>query len=124
MLKVLFIEDEPASVETVIEELSHRIRGVECKVKGFRGAESLLKSFSPDIVILDIFKGPIADNDRVGLGIYDSIWNRHFCPLIIYSARPDDVSEEVWSIPLYNWFKKERTANRVSSPILKLFSLT
>ncbi len=106
MLKVLFIEDEPASVETVIEELSQKLRDVECKVEGFQEAESLLESFSPDIVILDIFKGPIADNDRVGLGIYDSIWNRRFCPLIIYSARPDDVSEEVQEHPFIQLVQK------------------
>src|SRR4030042_2019062 len=71
MLKILFIEDEPTSVETVIEELKQKIEGVKCKVKKFRNAKALLQSFSPDIVVLDIFKGP--ENDTAGLGVYESI---------------------------------------------------
>ncbi len=106
MLKVLFIEDEPASVETVIEELAQKFEDVKCKVKGFQGAESLLESFSPDIVILDIFRGPMADNDTAGMGVYDLIWNRHFCPLIIYSARPGDVSDEVEEHPFIKLVRK------------------
>lgn len=106
MLKVLFIEDEPASVETVVEEIKHKLRDVECKVEGFQAAESLLESFSPDIVILDIFKGPVQDHETAGLAVYDSIWNKCFCPLVIYSACPDDISEDVEEHPFIELVQK------------------
>jgi len=104
MLKILFIEDEPTSVETVIEELKQKIEGVKCKVKKFRNAKALLQSFSPDIVVLDIFKGP--ENDTAGLGVYESIWNERFCPIVIYSARPDDISDEVEKHPFIQLVQK------------------
>ena len=106
MLKVLFIEDEPASVETVVEEIDQQLKPVQCKVEGFQDAESLLESFSPDIVVLDIFKGPVQDHQTAGLGVYDSIWNKHFCPLVIYSACPDDISEDLEKHPFIKLVQK------------------
>ena len=107
MLKILFIDDEPASVATVIEELQEKIAGVNCEVEeSLANVEPVLESFSPDIVILDIFRGPIQNNETAGLDVYEMIWNKCFCPLVIYSANPDDVSEKVEEHPFVKRVKK------------------
>lgn len=95
MLKVLFIDDQPESVATVVEELTEKITGVLTKVENFHNAESLLQSFLPDIVVLDIFKGQTSEGDTAGLPVHELIWNECFCPIVIYSALLDDVSNSI-----------------------------
>lgn len=106
MLKVLFIDDEPKSVETVIEELESKIDGVECEKVGFDVAESTLRIFLPDVVVLDILKGTIAEKDRAGLLTCDFIWEKCFCPIVFYSAIPDDVKSEVKKHPFVRLVQK------------------
>jgi len=106
MLKVLFIEDEPTSIETVIEELEQKIKAIKCEVKKFRNAKAFIRSFSPDIVVLDIFRGSIQENETAGLRVYESIWNERFCPIVIYSARPNDISDEVKEHPFIQLVQK------------------
>jgi len=106
MLKVLFIDDQPESVETVREELKEKIAGVQSEVDNFNNAEFPLTSFLPDIVVLDIFRGQVADEDTAGLPVHDYIWNECFCPIVIYSARPDDVAGRVKEHPFVKMVRK------------------
>lgn len=107
MLKVLFIDDEPMSIQTVIEELGEQMsNNVECKVANFQGANTLLNTFSPDIVILDIFMGRAADENTAGVPVYEFIWEKCFCPIVIYSARPDDITEQIEAHPFIKLVQK------------------
>jgi CTP synthase len=120
MLKVLFIEDEPESVKTVIEELRIKIKNVKCMVKGFRKADAFLHSFSPDIVVLDIFRGQAPKDHTDGLDVYGFIWDKYFCPIVVYSARPDDISHEIKKHPFVKLVKKGADSeSRVISHIEK-----
>lgn len=106
MLKVLFIDDQPESVATVVEELREKITGVQSKVEDFNEAESLLQSFLPDIVVLDIFKGQTSERDTAGLQVHEWIWNECFCPIVIYSALIDDVSKSIERHPFVELVQK------------------
>ncbi len=90
-LRFLFVDDEPESVESVT--LSFKKMGHECKVENFSEAESAIETFSPDMVVLDMVKkgeeDPVAGNV-----IYDMIWQKRFCPVVVYSAFPDLVELE------------------------------
>jgi hypothetical protein len=107
MLKILLIEDEPESIETLVEELKRKFEGSRCEVKGFEEAESHLRNFLPDLVILDIFRGSAAaDGDTKGLENYDFIWNECFCPIVIYSACPQYVSTKIQEHPFISCVQK------------------
>jgi CTP synthase len=120
MLKVLFIDDEPESVETVVEELKKKIAHVKCKVaKEFKNLKTKLYAFSPDVVVLDIFKGrAIPQGDTAGLKVYEWIWDQYFCPIVIYSARPYDIAAEIEEHPFIKLVKKgANSESRVISHI-------
>lgn len=107
MLKVLLIDDEPTSIETLIEELKSEVGARTRKIEKFTETESGLTDFAPDVVILDIFQGgATAEGDTVGLDKYKFIWDKCFCPIIIYSAQPDDVEGEIEKHPFVRMVQK------------------
>ncbi len=92
MLKVLFVEDDPESVQPVIlslEEIGH-----ECEVTDFAEAEKALERFLPDIVVLDLAMGSKEAYEIVGKETYDMIWQSTFRPIIVYSAYPEQIEGE------------------------------
>ncbi|MFC1462717.1 response regulator [Verrucomicrobiota bacterium] len=105
MLKILFVEDEPAHVQPVINSLD-RDGGFETVVKDFRNAKSTIKKMAPDIIILDLLAGDAADPNIPGLKTYDWIWQERFCPLVIYSARPEAFTDERDSHPFVRVVQK------------------
>ena len=92
MLSVLFIEDDRASIEEILRRIRQERTDIESRVHDFEGAEEVIRSFRPDIVVLDLWQG-IVDGDNQGAEKLDFIWNRRFCPVIVHSAQPD-ISEE------------------------------
>jgi len=95
MLKLLFIEDQPEAVQPVINSLKRKTEcDYACEIAGFNDAETVIDSFVPDVVILDLLEnGGSAEPKTTGLATYDQIWNTRFCPIVVYSARPDILSE-------------------------------
>ncbi len=106
MLKVLFIDDQRESIETLIEKIKDEIEVTE-KISGFDEAESVLRCFTPDIVILDIFRGSAVPNgDTPGLKNFKFIWDKCFCPIVVYSARPDDIGGQIEDHPFVKRVQK------------------
>lgn len=104
MLKLLFVEDQPEAVESVVDALKG---GCRCEVEAFDRAESALEDFTPDIVILDILAGGASSEpDPTGLTTYDLIWNRRFCPIVVYSAHPELLSDTRESHPFVRFVRK------------------
>jgi hypothetical protein len=88
MLRLLFIEDEPSSVESAVNRLGKG--GHECTIIGFSQAESTISTMKPDMVILDLLEGgPTPEPEVRGREVYDFIWRNRFCPIVVYSAQPD-----------------------------------
>lgn len=51
--------------------------------------------FAPHVLILDIFRGRhFHGGDAEGRAIYHELWDRHFCPVIVYSALLEEMEEE------------------------------
>ena len=89
MLKVLFIEDEPEAIEPV-RNLLQKEEDVQDEISEFADAETKIASFRPDIVILDLLVGGTSpEPEPEGLKTRNFIWNQHFCPIVVYSAKPD-----------------------------------
>jgi hypothetical protein len=86
-MKLLFIDDEPDSIEPVVRVL--RESGEDCEISDFGQTETKIDQFRPDIVVLDLFEGPTAEAKTTGLEEYDIVWNERFCPVIVYSALPE-----------------------------------
>jgi len=109
MLKLLFIEDEPQAVESAIDKLNKN--DCDCKVEGFDNVDAAIDDFLPDVVILDILEaGVTPEPDPVGIGSYDLIWDKRFCPIIVYSAHPELLSEARKEHPFVRFVQKGRTS--------------
>lgn len=88
-MRILFIEDEPESIQTVIDVIQEDMDRTEIAVIDFGDAEDKLQDFRPHLVILDLLQGSTSDADPVGLNTFDFIWDKHFCPIGVYSAREE-----------------------------------
>lgn len=109
-MRLLFIEDEPDSVEPVMRWLTRA--GNNCDVTGFSKVETAIDNFVPDIVILDLLeRGSTADSGETGLKTYDLIWNTRFCPIVVYSAQPDILTGSRKGHPFVKSVQKGRDSN-------------
>jgi CheY-like chemotaxis protein len=89
-LKVLLIDDEPANVQPLSEELRTSFPETQCKITDFDGAMSEIAQMQPDIVVLDLMKNSSGTLINEGGGIGLQVWEEHFCPLIFYTASTED----------------------------------
>jgi hypothetical protein len=109
MLKILFIDDQPDSIATLKEDIEREIKDVQHETTDFEGANSVLCDFMPDVVVLDIFRGDASPHgDVAGMDNYQFIWEEWFCPIVVYSARPDDVSDKINEHPFVSTVQKGR----------------
>lgn len=92
-LRVLIIDDQADSVAPLIDELTQSLPESSCIVVAFGAAEASLKSHDPHVVVLDLMQGTGADATPDGLATRAYIWGQKFCPLVIYTARPDAIEE-------------------------------
>ncbi|MBQ3252648.1 MAG: response regulator transcription factor [Oscillospiraceae bacterium] len=81
-MKVLMIEDNEATIHGLINEIEDR--GWEKEVSSFAGAETLLYTFDPDVVVMDW----MYDEEDADLGkpILERIVAKEFRPVIVFSA--------------------------------------
>ena len=93
MLKVLFVEDDVDAIEPNLNLIRQEEPEFELCVFEFDEAETNIKSLRPDIVVLDLWEGPLSENVNAGSAHLGFIWNQQFCPVIIHSAFPDIRSE-------------------------------
>ena len=89
MIRILLIEDEPSSVESVRDLLNGEMPDTVTELVDFDMAESSIRSFRPDIVVLDIARGNPVEEDSAGVQAYEFVWDNRFCPVVVYSAMPD-----------------------------------
>lgn len=110
-MRLLFIEDEPDSVESVIRWLTEHI-DCTCQIAAFAEADATIDSFVPDIVILDLLEsGSAGDPATTGMQTYDDIWRTRFCPIVVYSAQPDLLSANRAGHPFVKSVQKGRESS-------------
>lgn len=92
-MNILFIDDEPETVEPATLEVSERVEDARVEIEhSFDRAVELINSFKPDIVVLDLLRAsPTGELIDDGLGPLEIIWESRFGPVIVYSAEPERV---------------------------------
>ncbi len=88
MLTILIIDDDAAAAELAKKSIQKLGGEPRCYICDFENAKDLIIQYRPDIVVLDLLRGPIAEVETPGMGIREFIWEDHFCPYIVWSAEP------------------------------------
>ncbi len=82
-MKVLMIEDNSADVAGIIDYCSEQ--GWEQEVKKFDEGLKYIEEFDPDIIVLDLqYK---EDESFPGTSIFNSIWDKSFRPVCVFSGQ-------------------------------------
>ena len=90
-MKILFIEDRAETIEPADELIRREFAEADTEICNFEEADSRLRSLRPHLVILDLIKDEDAAESVVeGLNTFEAIWDRNFCPVIVYSARKEE----------------------------------
>lgn len=98
MHRILFVEDKPDSIATLIRHLERAGLLREKATVLFDEADKALQGFRPDIVVLDLLDGDgTAGSDAKGNSTLKMIWNSRFCPIVIYSAQTELAEPGDWS---------------------------
>ncbi len=107
MIQLLFVEDDERAIQHARRKVEDQHQDISCVVKNFDDAGSWIAANSPDIISLDLLNGGLSGEASVsGQAIYESIWQDHFCPVIIYSAQPDAKEDERPNHPFLETIKK------------------
>lgn len=118
MTKLLFVEDNPQTIKALLVRVEKE-PNMAARVCGFAEATERIKSIQPDIVILDILID--SRSDAAGLDIRQFVWDSRFCPIVVYSARPDLHDELHESHPFIKSVRKGRDGPRKALRALKEF---
>jgi CheY-like chemotaxis protein len=95
MLNILIVDDERNTADALKLKIEQSINPVNvCIETDFDDALNLIRSQSFDIVVLDIFQGNIAAQDRAGQDLWKSVLNEKFMPVILYTAGECDITPE------------------------------
>jgi len=91
-LKVLIIEDEDAVADLLKKKISARLKKLKHthsfqRCNKITGSATFLEQFRPHIVTLDL-KDDATDDMSAGKPAWEFIRDRHFCPVVFFSANP------------------------------------
>jgi CheY-like chemotaxis protein len=92
-LRILVVDDEPTSVQPLCAELG-KSHNTTVTVVGFDDFQNAIERFAPQIIVLDLARGSAADKDAPGIQTFEDIWQKRFCPLVVYTAVPDLLGDE------------------------------
>lgn len=123
MLKLLFIEDDKESIDPILNLIEREKKNICYEVSEFENAEDRIALFRPDIVILDLLDGgaPPEVEKPKGLETRKFIWDRQFCPIVIYSARSEIHDDECEAHPFVKSIQKgQGSPRKVLDAICKL----
>lgn len=97
--RVVYVEDEPEyrrQVKEFLEGAEFEYGALEVTaVDNFSDAKALLASRKVDLVVLDVFDAPITDHNAAGLNVLAQWKATGFAPVVLYTALPETVAEEV-----------------------------
>jgi DNA-binding NarL/FixJ family response regulator len=93
-LRILMVDDQPEAVETLRAELVKTATIEAVEVVSFSGFQNAIERLAPNIIVLDLAQGNPADQNTPGLNSFDEIWRKKFCPLVIYTAVPDLLTDD------------------------------
>lgn len=92
-MKVLLVDDDRNVVEPLKEEFGD-VEDIRHEWTGFSEAQTKIKAFRPDVIVLDLFQGNPQDGQTAGKDALSTIWDNYFCPVVVYSADPSIIDED------------------------------
>jgi hypothetical protein len=87
------VDDQPENIEPLRAELA-KLDNTSTRVVGFGEFQAAMRDFGPNIIVLDLAQGAPAENNHPGTETFDEIWAQRFCPVVIYTAVPELISED------------------------------
>ena len=87
-IKILIIDDDKDVRRSLRDELKEE-PGWKVKGRSFDALAEALVRFRPDMVVLDLVEGAGSDERATGNTSFDEIRDRWFCPVVVYSAFPE-----------------------------------
>lgn len=91
-MKVMLVDDDEEALAPLRDEMEERA-DIECRQVRFESVEEAISTFSPDLIVLDLFAGDPSIGSEIGRDRLEQIWESYFRPVVIYSADPSVVSE-------------------------------
>ncbi len=102
-LRILFIDDNENSVRVAMKWAAETHA---CDFVPFVSFETELANRQPHIAVVDRIQGtPPAGTDE-GVKVFDSIWTKRFCPIVMYSAFPEPEADDRMRHPMVRHVKK------------------
>ncbi len=112
MLKVLFVDDQLSDDSSSASVAARELKKFdEYSVEGtnFNEAQRKIIDFVPDLVVLDLKEEiPSHKSKFTGNTICEWIWESHFCPIVVYSAFPEQLPSKYGEHPFVGVVKKGR----------------
>jgi hypothetical protein len=116
VLRILFVDDKLDSVQSAMDEVGNRFQpNPSIKHVTFGEAQSSIKRFAPHVVVLDLREDATGDlPTEVGEEkVLNFVWDHRFCPVVIYSAFPDElVDKDKGNHPFVKTVKKGSQSER------------
>ena len=94
MLRIVFVEDEEASIGPVLRLIGQEEPDIQVQTFGFDEGQQAIRSVRPGIVVLDLWEGHFSENKNRGSEHLEFVWEQQFCPVIIHSANPNVPPEQ------------------------------
>jgi len=95
-LRILLVEDEEGPAEVLKKTIGENVGQVDIRVeRDFEQALLLLKPHSFEAVILDLFLGHPAQNDKEGQKVWEQIWKTKLIPVIVHTAGDCDLEPDI-----------------------------
>ena len=121
-MKVLIIDDDEQVRKTLRTELEQNCDW-ELEDRGFDHIDETLTRFRPDMMVLDIVEGEASGEGKdTGKTWFDRIHESWFCPVVVYSAFPEQWSFE--QHPLVAKVKKGADTDEQVETLLREFAPT
>ena len=112
MLKLLFVDDQlddDSSSASIAARQLEKIGEYSIYQTDFKEAEQKINDIIPDLIILDLQEVAVSgDRNFSGNRTCEWIWKNRFCPIVVYSAFPDQLSDTHSSHPFIEVVKKGR----------------
>jgi hypothetical protein len=90
-MRILMVDDQADVVEPLRAELA---KTAQVEVVDFAGFHAGIERLAPHVIVLDLAQGNPAEMVNPGLKLFDEIWHKKFCPLVIYTAVPQLLDED------------------------------
>jgi hypothetical protein len=95
MKTILIIEDESSVANVVKSAIEDGINGAACIIElDFSKSSSQIAIIRPDAIVLDLMEGRQSAN-LPGQQTWKFVWEKIFCPIIIYTGSDDDLQPPV-----------------------------